>query len=273
MPIGDYFSLVSKNRVSKFVISRLGVFDLHTHLRIKPLIKFISQIIRNNPNVQLTVLEIGCGNGVNAFEIAKLVKKQKYNIKMKYLGVDLNEESIQQANKIAKYFYETNIELAFSKAEAISYLNNNLNRIKKDDKFNLCLLIDVIEHINNPDILISELEKYLHQDAYIIVSVPTKLYPKIFGYKFHRKIGHLVEGYDIDDLNSLFKNFQCIHWEYNTGFPANIGCFLYYNAGSMFFGNKYLSFLKNIILIPFKYLDFVNNKKISCSLFAVYKKN
>ncbi len=137
----------------------------------------------------------------------------------------------------------------------------------------MILFIDIIEHIKNPQELINLSKNKLKNNGIFIVSVPTPLYPKIFGRKFHNKIGHLVEGYSITKIDELFNNCNCqrIIYQYNTGIFSNIGCWLYYNK--LIFNNKYLNLLKCLFLYPFIFLDFYNDSKISCSLFAVYKKN
>ncbi len=137
----------------------------------------------------------------------------------------------------------------------------------------------MIEHIQNPEELLANCISHLKHDAIVIVSVPTPLYPKFFGRKFHYSIGHLRDGYTIEELDELFNScgFDRLNFGYNTGFPANIGCWLYYNKPNL--KNKYLKFLKHLILlIFFKFFDVLgvsdifNGPNLSCTLFAVYKK-
>lgn len=132
-------------------------------------------------------------------------------------------------------------------------------------------MTDVIEHIENRELLLKLACNILKTGGLFVISVPTPLYPKIFGRKFSTKIGHLIDGFYLPQLDDLFIPVNCsrILYKYNTGVFSNIGCWLFYNK--LNFNNKYLNILKCLLLYPFRFFDFWNNSKISCSLFAVYK--
>lgn len=263
MPIGDYYSLFSRNIVAKTSIRILGTLDLHTQIRLSPVIKFLSKYLDRMNFKDINILEIGCGSGVNAFEIYKIVLKK--GIKLNYVGCDLSEHSINNAKIIVEKL-QGDTSMSFSNEDAFEFLNR-----WQGLSFDVILLIDVIEHVNNPDRLILLCEKYLKNAGIFVVSVPTPLYPKFFGVNFSTKIGHLVDGYSLQELDKLFGKYKRIKYIYNTGLISNIGCYLYYNK--LNFNNKYFDFVKSLILYPFKFLDLINGPKISCSLFAVYKKN
>ena len=262
MPIGDYYFINHKKSYIKKLVKLLGTLDLHTHIRLNPLLKIFINYI-NEASVQqksINILEIGCGNGINAFEIVKIAKK--YNKKINYIGTDLNCSAINIAEKIASNHGLNSY--SFYIDDGISFVERNIDII---------LFIDVIEHIENTSKLLELSYKCLKEDGIFIVSVPTRLYSKIFGRDFCKKIGHIIDGYSIEELDELFRNsIDCIRmiYEYNTGIFSKIGCYLYYNK--LNFNNKYFNFLVHFILYPFKFTDFYNNSKISCSLFAVYKK-
>jgi len=267
MPIGDIYAKLSEKKINKFIIKFLGIQDLHSHIRLKPLLKFFEIYFISSRQSTFNVLEIGCGGGINGFEIGKIGPKLGKQIN--YLGVDLSEEAINTAKRIAKVFNADNkVNFSFYFADAKDFLDN-LSSYKPD----IVLFIDVLEHLENPEEIIKLTNEKMNNNGIFLVSVPTPIYPKIFGRKFHGKIGHLVDGYDIYQLDSLFRkiNYRNLTYNYNTGIFSNIGCWLYYNIiGEV--KNKYAFCVKNIILYPFKFLDIFNGPTISSSLFAIYVK-
>jgi len=269
MPVGDYFYINSNNLIVKTLIRVLGTFDLHSHIRLKPMIDFFKtfNIKFQNTIKTIKILEVGCGSGLNAFEIYKIFKNS--NINVEYYGFDLDKKSIENALKIKDFILidSKNIKIEFFVGDA------NLVTIFEEinNSFDIVLLMDVIEHLNSPQDLLKNLSKIVSNEALFLVSVPTPLYPKFFGRKFHERIGHLKDGYSISELDNLFDRINCerVFFKYNTGLISNLGCFLYYNL--LDFNNRYLNLFKSLILYPFKFFDFYNSNKVSCSLFAVYK--
>jgi len=268
MAIGDFYERIVRNKFVKFLYSFLGVPDFHTHLRIKPMLKFFEKHFYTTELSTLNILELGCGAGINGFEIAKIATR--FGQKLNYIGVDLSDESISNAKKVVEIF-RSNAELRFSfyHSDANDFLENYVG-----NNFDIILLIDFIEHVSSPEAVLRMANKKLRKNGMFIVSVPTPLYPKVFGRKFHEKIGHLVDGYTIKQLDNLFESINCnrLLYEYNTGLISNFGCYIYYNKlGNI--KNRYINFFKWIIVYPFKFLDILNGPCVSCSLFAVYKKS
>lgn len=266
MAIGNFYSVNYKNKAVRKIIQLLGTLDLHTHIRLKPLIKFFKNYFQAHSFTKIRILELGCGEGINAFEIYKL--SQENNIYLDYTGIDCSHRAIKNANNTLSSFKNIKGKFYFRQEDAQDFLEKNSNLT-----FDIILLIDIIEHIKNPQILIKTSKNYLDKNGFFIVSTPTPLYPKIFGVKFHNKIGHLVDGFSITQLDKLFNEFKFyrVAHQYNTGLFANFGCWLYYNK--LNFKNKYFNFLKKLILYPFRFLDFYNNPQVSCSHFAVYGKS
>ena len=142
-----------------------------------------------------------------------------------------------------------------------------------ENKYDYILFIDFLEHVTDPVKVIHEVDGKLRTGGSIVVSVPTVIYPKVFGRSFHRKVGHVMDGYTLEKLREQFpENYSLIESSYNTGLPAGIGCFLFYRLVNNI-GNKYLRIPLEISLQVFRKLDLINNKYVSCSLFAVFRKN
>lgn len=257
MLVGSYLKNIEhKNKFYKFIINHLGILDLHTQIRVKPFLKFLRSNLELFKNKY--VLEIGCGSGNNCFEL------NYYTNTKETIGIDIDGDLINFAIKQAQIL-NFGPHIKFYKKNFIEFLSSS------SKKYDVVILYDVIEHIENPKKLLELVKNILSQNGIIIVSVPTYNYKKVFGRRFHNSIGHLKDGYNFDEISKLFSEFgfSVSHKEYNTGLLSLFGCALYYRLLS---NNKYLNFLKQIILYPFSFLDIINNKHISCSLFLVFKK-
>jgi hypothetical protein len=99
-----------------------------------------------------------------------------------------------------------------------------------------------------------------------------KNYKYVVGEKAHKWVWHVRDWYNETEILNLFSKY----WykkesiEYSTWFFWKIWLKLFakYN-----FWNKYINYIKRIlILVLFKHIDFVNNEKISTSMFITLKK-
>ena len=254
MVIGNYGVGKNDNFCSKIFTKIFGVVDYHTHIRLNPIIDYA-----NRNGIYGNFLEIGCGEGIIAFEL-----NRRGHVK-RYLGLDMNDNAISKAKKTKKILGHRNV--TFLCEDALKFLNSS------DVKMNIdyVVLYDFIEHIHNPGKFLKNLYKCIGEDGEgktFLVSVPTPNYPKVFGRKFHESIGHVVDGYKKRDLDKLFEKigYKPYYFEYNTGLFGNIGAFIFYHLIPIV-NIKILFFLT----MPFRILD-INSEKISSSLFVVYKK-
>lgn len=258
MKIGDYYSLVANTKIGAAIIKHTGVMEYHTHIRIKPFLNYMKR-----QRGEIKILEIGCGTGTNLFEAARTVKERE---RFWAVGVDMNGAAIRTAQNLKKKLQNSNIE--FINKDAFEYLES-----EEIEQFNYILLYDFLEHIKNPDNFLKKLEGLLKGKHIYIVSVPTPNYPKVFGRKFHKEVGHVCDGYTKEMLDDLFKKaggYKRVFSSYNTGAIGSIGARIYYkwlwNTQS-----RVWKVLRYFLTIPFRWLD-INNEKVSCEVFAIYRK-
>lgn len=252
MSIGSESYLVSKSRLASYVGRILGTSDVHTHFRTRPMMQALKEI--KMPIFK--VLEPGCGGGSNLFFLDRFFN----NSKIAYHGYDLNSASIEAANRIKTSLHRENFTFS-----CLDIVDANLGR-----DYDLILLIDVLEHINQPQDFLKALKTMAKEGALIFISVPTPNYPKIFGREFHEAVGHLIDGYTLDTLSAMLKTagFRVISHTYNTGLIANALCFMYYR------------FIRKVPFVAIRAgvgwllslgrcLDIFNHPRISSSLFVV----
>jgi len=186
-----------------------GTPDLHTHIRWRAIKRFV--------DFNATcALDVGCGFGIISLELALT------NPRMKVIGIDLSVEAISQANAIKDALGLRNVEFHSMDATAVYPYEENY--------FDLVLLIDIIEHIPNPQIAIPNVSRVLKPGGDVVISVPTPNYPKFFGYEFHKEIGHVRDGYWHEEIEDLLDHhgIRVTEYSYYTWYPASLACALFY---------------------------------------------
>ncbi len=109
---------------------------------------------RIKPNSK--ILDLGCASGYFAKE---LLKKN-----CRVWGMDADKEAVQEAKKYC-------VEVKVADLDELSPERNPFGHLP-GVKFDYILLLDVLEHLKNPEKLLKLLKKYLKKDGEIIVSVP-----------------------------------------------------------------------------------------------------
>jgi len=233
----------------------LGPIDLHYHFRSKPLLKYFA---RQSPDRSIRVLEFGCGEGANLFAIQSRLPA------MTGLGVDIDQTSINKARSIAAQ--KATHRLAFLCADSMN------DSDVKPASFDYALLIDVLEHLKDPGALLSDIDSLLTPDGTILVSVPTHRYPRVFGREFHNAVGHVRDGFTMDELDGLLgTSYERIQSSYNTGLVAGAACACFYRLIPKIRFRK-VAILGIIGLHLARLADFFNGESISCSIWAVYRR-
>ena len=230
----------------------LGTSDFHAHIRLKPILKLCKKNYFKNKNI----LEIGCGSGIIAFEFMKIMHDRFH-----YIGIDLDRKNIACANKIKEAVNGNH--LSFVCADAFAYLDMMQKKV-----IDIVILYDFLEHIKKPDLFLEELNKKINNpNATYIISVPTHKYHKVFGEEFHKQVGHVVEGYNLKEMENVFHKIgkKASYVSYNTGCIGNIGAYIFYNAGK-----NWIPIVKELITKPFLLFD-INHKSISSSMFVIFR--
>ena len=120
-------------------------------LRIDYILKTIGK--KNLKN--LDILDMGCGGGLTCEALARL----NANV----TGIDFVSENIEIAKKHAKK----------SKLK-INYLNEDIDKIKLKNKYDVILVLEVIEHLDNWKNLILNIKKNLKPGGLLILSTINK---------------------------------------------------------------------------------------------------
>ncbi len=135
------------------------------------------------------VLNLGCGIGPQA-----IIYKDQY---MEMVGVDINKERLELADKIMDVLGIQNFQTLHSNVEDIAL---------PDKSFDKVIAIDIVEHVINPDKFLQEARRLLKDNGLFLITFPA-MHDKFVdacsfvGRKILRRKSkkELVEGWDPDE--------------------------------------------------------------------------
>jgi len=236
-----------------------GVEDFHTHLRLDWLERYV-------PAARSRFCELGCGTGLASIELL-----------MRYpdataVGFEADSSALDIARTLA---HGLGIEDRFAVHQ--HDLAGGIPEFVCQADY--VLLLDVLEHLRKPDTLSAEIVASLACGARLLVSVPMRRYPRVFGRTYHARVGHCHDGFELDELDRLFAGLNRVHHRYSTGPLTWPGAALHYRLQawshvedrSMSLA-RLARWLVVMCAMPFRFLDFWNGKNVSCSLFVEYVK-
>jgi len=101
------------------------------------------------------VIDIGCGDGRTTLFLA-----ERENL---VIGIDISRTRLSRAQqKIVKYAFHTQLVQAYAEAFPV-----------KQEKFDVAVCIEVLEHVVNDDALLQGLASVLKPNAWVLLSIPT----------------------------------------------------------------------------------------------------
>jgi SAM-dependent methyltransferase len=253
--IGRWLAAAPANPLRRAFAWLFGVPDFHTHLRLAPLQKY-----RLQSGTRLC--ELGCGDGIGVIEL--LLRNPGTTAS----GYEADAATIARATSFAEHCGLAD-RLIFHRGDLAHGVPAKVSAA------DCVLLLDVLEHLPDLSSTAAALAAQLKPGARLVVSLPTRLYPRLFGRRYHRLIGHLWDGFDLREVDALFTGLQRVRFQYAVGplsWPGVLLCYrLPWYEQRTLLGRAYGA-LVNVISIPFRVLDVWNGSKVSCSLFVEYRK-
>ena len=118
--------------------------------------------IKKNPLNKIKIIDLGCGGGLTCEPLKRLGAE--------VTGVDFIKNNINNAKKHAK---DNNLK--------IKYYVADINKINLKEKYDVILLLEIIEHLENWEEIIEKTYKFLNKGGIIIISsINRNLISKIF---------------------------------------------------------------------------------------------
>lgn len=168
---------------------------LHPKHRLMNYHKFFVNNVKPND----TILDIGCGNGALTYDLAGKAKK--------VIGIDLSKENI----KIAKEKFS---------ASNINYIVGNVVKELPDKKFDVVILSNALEHIENRTEFLNRIKTLMHK---ILIRVPMinrdwiTLYKKELGVEWRSDETHYIE-YTLESFKDELNQAGLFIQNYNIQF-------------------------------------------------------
>jgi ubiquinone/menaquinone biosynthesis C-methylase UbiE len=153
------------------------------------------------------VADIGCGRG--DFHLESMLRS---DFRGRMVGVDVDFKSCLIAKEKARLCgLHSQVFYICASASHLPF---------HEEVFNQVFLVDVIEHIHDDDKALIEACRTLREGGLLEISTPTPLYPRIFGYQMHKRIGHVRDGYLLNELIEKLKKcgFEIAYERQNTGY-------------------------------------------------------
>jgi len=162
-----------------------GKFKILHQIKSHRMSYILDQI--NNRNIRnLKILDVGCGGGIICEPLARLGAK--------VTGIDFAPNNI-----IAAKIHSKKNKLK------INYINKDIEKSKLDEKFDIILMFEVLEHLDNWKKTIKNIKKNLNKNGLIIIStINRNLFSKLFAINIAENILHWIPK-GTHDYNKLIK--------------------------------------------------------------------
>ena len=162
-----------------------GKFKILHQIKSHRMSYILDQI--NNRNIRnLKILDVGCGGGIICEPLARLGAK--------VTGIDFAPNNI-----IAAKIHSKKNKLK------INYINKDIEKSKLDEKFDIILMFEVLEHLDNWKKTIKTIKKNLNKNGLIIIStINRNLLSKIFAINIAENILNWIPK-GTHDYNKLIK--------------------------------------------------------------------
>ena len=162
-----------------------GKFKILHQIKSHRMSYILDQI--NNRNIRnLKILDVGCGGGIICEPLARLGAK--------VTGIDFAPNNI-----IAAKIHSKKNKLK------INYINKDIEKSKLDEKFDIILMFEVLEHLDNWKKTIKNIKKNLNKDGMVIIStINRNLISKLFAINLAENILNWIPK-GTHDYNKLIK--------------------------------------------------------------------
>lgn len=122
-----------------------------------------------------TILEIGCGPGSQS----KIFKEE---LDCDVVGIEIDPARAEKARTYCREVHVVNLDI------------DDLSNFLKDEKFNIIVCADVLEHLRNPGDLLIGLKNFLSPDGYLVTSIPNITHSSIVYEMIHGRFEYRTEG-------------------------------------------------------------------------------
>lgn len=263
-PVKNIFEkIINKSKI--FRISFYKILDL-LFLRTWYIHRELKKIRKELANNNLSIYDAGCGYGQYSYYMLKKLAPCKIT------AVDVKENWI------------INLKNFFNKNQNIELFVEDITNINYQDKFDLILCVDVIEHIVDDQKVFNNFAKALKKGGYVVISTPS-IYGGSDAHDEHDESfieEHARNGYSFEDIQTKANNaglqihnfkfsygkFGTLAWKLAIKFPILMVNFS--KISLLLLPFYYLIFIVPILILMF--LDTQTNNKVGTGIIVTLKK-
>jgi len=155
-------------------------------------VQYIIDQVKPKNIKDLNILDIGCGGGLICEPLARLGAK--------VTGVDFVRQNIEVAKHHA---FENNLK--------INYFKQDVDNLKLKNKFDIIIIFEVIEHLDNIPNFIKNIKSHLKINGKVLIStINRNIFSKILAIYFAENLLHWIPK-DTHDYNKLIKPEELIN--------------------------------------------------------------
>lgn len=122
-----------------------------------------------------TILEVGCGPGSQS----KVFHGQ---LGCDVVGIEIDPDRAEKARIYCREVHVANLEI------------DDLSDFLGNERFDVIVCADVLEHLRNPGDLLIQLKNYLKPDGYLVASIPNVTHASIVYEMIHGRFEYQTEG-------------------------------------------------------------------------------
>jgi 2-polyprenyl-3-methyl-5-hydroxy-6-metoxy-1,4-benzoquinol methylase len=208
---------------------------LQDHFRIRSfsyaLKKIINALNINSEDKNINLIDIGCASGAFLYAATKLTNWNVHGVEPSLKLVEFGKKE-----------YDVHIKQGVFKVEEYS-----------DTKIDIISLWDVLEHVNEPELLIEEVSKTLVNGGYLIINVPNldSIFARLLGYSWPFYLAVHIHYFKNQTIQKLLKkqNFE-ICYERAYFQQLGLGYILYRMSNSVTQKFKYNRIFQFLDIIP-----------------------
>ncbi len=193
----------SLGMAERFYIALFGVPINGLRNRARRILPYITDRYKS-------VLDAGCGQGIMTFEIARHLKGGSIT------GFDIDETLLERNERIAGRIGADRCRFEFQ----------DITRMDIEDRFDLILSVDNLEHIENDKDLLRRFHRALTDDGEVLIHVPGYFRRwKLFGWAVNFDVdGHVRPGYTRDQITEKVcdAGFEIIEAYYTYGWLETV---------------------------------------------------
>ncbi len=175
-----------ENSLQNLAVEYLGVFHLGARIRNK----ILKGILEKEDHLDHKLLDAGCGVGLASIYLS--------NRFCEVYGVDIDPLKIKEAKILAEENHLKNVN--FKRADLLA--NGFIN-----EKFDVIICFEVMEHVVNDKILIFNLSKLLKKGGRLILSFPSGT---LLSRIAQKSLSHHKVGYTPNDIKKLLSGTKLI---------------------------------------------------------------